>query len=50
MDKRENYIKRAVALPGDTLQVIHSDVFVNGQPQTASRTNSMFISSGRTVR
>ena len=34
VDKRENYIKRAVALPGDTLQVIHSDVFVNGQPQS----------------
>ncbi len=33
VDKRENYIKRAVALPGDTLQVIHSDVFVNGLPQ-----------------
>lgn len=33
VDKRENYIKRAVGLPGDTLQVIHSDLFVNGKKQ-----------------
>ena len=33
VDKRENYIKRAVGLPGDTIQVIHSDLFVNGKKQ-----------------
>ena len=33
VDKRENYIKRAVAMPGDTLEIIHSDVFINGQKQ-----------------
>lgn len=30
VDKRENYIKRCVALAGDTIQVIDGDVFVNG--------------------
>jgi signal peptidase I len=33
VDKRDNYIKRCVAIPGDTLQVIHGKVYVNGKPQ-----------------
>ncbi|MDE6507388.1 MAG: signal peptidase I [Alistipes sp.] len=33
VDKRENYIKRCVAIPGDTLEVRNGDVWVNGQPQ-----------------
>lgn len=33
VDKRENYIKRCVALPGDTLRIEHSQLYVNGQPQ-----------------
>ncbi len=32
-DKRENYIKRCVAIHGDSLQVIHGQVFVNGKAQ-----------------
>ena len=32
VDKRENYIKRCMAVSGDTLQVINSVVYVNGQP------------------
>lgn len=32
VDKRENYIKRAVAVHGDTLQVIASELIVNGKP------------------
>ncbi|MCK4569637.1 MAG: signal peptidase I [Bacteroidales bacterium] len=32
VDKRENYIKRCVGLPGDTLQVIDQEVFINGKP------------------
>ena len=32
VDKRENYIKRCVALPGDTLQIIDQQVYINGQP------------------
>ena len=32
VDKRENYIKRCVALPGDVIQIKKGDLFVNGQP------------------
>jgi signal peptidase I len=33
VDRRDNYIKRCVALPGETLQVVDNNVIVNGQPQ-----------------
>ena len=33
VDKRENYIKRCVALPNDTLTIIDTEVFINGKPQ-----------------
>lgn len=33
VDKRENYIKRCVALPGDTLQIINQEVFINNNKQ-----------------
>ena len=32
IDKRENYIKRCVGIPGDSLQVIHSELYINGKP------------------
>ncbi|MHC1705091.1 MAG: signal peptidase I [Tenuifilaceae bacterium] len=33
VDKRENYIKRCVGIPGDTLKVEHTQLFVNGKKQ-----------------
>jgi signal peptidase I len=33
VDKRDNYIKRCVAIPGDTLQIINKRVFINGKPE-----------------
>ena len=33
VDKRENYIKRCVAIPGDSLKIFHSDVYINGKIQ-----------------
>jgi signal peptidase I len=33
VDKRDNYIKRCVAIPGDTLQIINKRVVINGEPQ-----------------
>lgn len=30
IDKRNNYVKRCVAVAGDTLQIINQDVFING--------------------
>jgi signal peptidase I len=34
VDKRENYIKRCVGLPGDTIQVKSQQVFINGRALT----------------
>lgn len=33
VDKRENYIKRCVAIPGDTLKIVHGQVYVNSKMQ-----------------
>ena len=33
VDKRENYIKRCVGIPGDTILIVDTEVFVNGEPQ-----------------
>ncbi len=33
VDKRENYVKRCVGLPGDSLKVVNNQIFVNGVPQ-----------------
>jgi len=33
VDRRENYVKRAVALPGDWLRIVNGDVFINGKKQ-----------------
>ncbi len=31
VDRRENYVKRCVALPGDTFQIIDNQIFLNGK-------------------
>lgn len=33
VDKRENYIKRCVGIPGDLLEIKQSQLYVNGKPQ-----------------
>ncbi|MGE5316905.1 MAG: S26 family signal peptidase, partial [Chloroflexota bacterium] len=33
VDKRENYIKRCIAIPGDTLEIKDQIVFINGKAQ-----------------
>ncbi len=33
VDRRDNYIKRCVAIPGDSLEVRNGDVYINGEPQ-----------------
>ncbi len=33
VDKRENYVKRCVAIPGDSLRIVRGQVYVNGRPQ-----------------
>ncbi|MBK0383394.1 signal peptidase I [Pedobacter sp. SD-b] len=32
VDKRENYIKRCMGVPGDTLKIVDAQVFINGKP------------------
>lgn len=32
VDKEENYIKRCIGTPGDTLQIKHAQVYINGKP------------------
>jgi signal peptidase I len=31
VDKRENYVKRCIGMPGDTLAVVDNQVYINGQ-------------------
>ncbi|MDR1983431.1 MAG: signal peptidase I [Prevotellaceae bacterium] len=33
VDKKDNYVKRCIAIPGDTLKIIDGDVYVNGEKQ-----------------
>ncbi len=33
VDKRENYIKRCIGLPGDSIRIEETAVYVNGKPQ-----------------
>ncbi|NJK87726.1 MAG: hypothetical protein HC906_18865 [Bacteroidales bacterium] len=33
VDKRDNYIKRCVGIPGDTLEIRDAKVYVNGEPE-----------------
>ena len=33
VDRRENYVKRCVGLPGDTLSIVNGIIYIDGQPQ-----------------
>ena len=33
VDKRENYVKRCVGIPGDTIRIIDTELYVNGEKQ-----------------
>lgn len=37
-DKRENYVKRCVGIPGDTLKIVDEKLTINGQPAYQSPT------------
>ena len=35
VDRRENYVKRCVGLPGDLFEMSNNQIFINGEPQPA---------------
>ena len=41
VDRRENYVKRCIGMPGDSLQIINNMVFINGIEQTTPK-NAQF--------
>jgi signal peptidase I len=41
VDKKENYIKRCVAIAGDSLEVRNKQVFINGKPQGYSHPENL---------
>jgi signal peptidase I len=38
VDRRDNYVKRCVGIPGDTIRIIDAVLYVNGEPVTGSKT------------
>lgn len=42
VDKTDNYIKRCVGIPGDSLKLIHGILYVNNQPAFVSPTSATF--------
>lgn len=46
VDKRENYIKRCVAIPGDVVEIKSSVLYINGKPaQIAENQNLQYIAT-----
>lgn len=37
VDRRENYVKRAVGLPGERLKIVDGEIFINGEKQAMPR-------------
>ena len=52
VDRRENYVKRCVGLPGDTLQIINKHIHINGvaqQEPTGLQFNYLVATDGRAI-
>lgn len=45
VDKRENYIKRCVGVPGDSLEIINSILYVNGKPAFVAENQNLSYTS-----
>lgn len=41
VDRRDNYVKRCIGLPGDTLQLRNGEVFINSEPVPENSTQQM---------
>jgi signal peptidase I len=42
VDKRENYVKRCVAVAGDSLKVVDGTLFINGKPSEFTNTTTFY--------
>ena len=51
VDRRDNFIKRCVGLPGDSLQLINSILYINGKPEEAKpgQLKEYLVTSTRTM-
>lgn len=52
VDRRENYVKRCVGLPGDSLQIVNQRIYINGQPQeepSGLQFNYLVCTDGRAI-
>lgn len=52
VDRRDNYVKRCIALPGDTVLIRNSKVFVNGEPfpeNETQQTTYIITTNGSTI-
>lgn len=52
VDRRENYVKRCVGLPGDSLQIIDGQIYINGKVQknpTNLQKNYLVMTDGRKI-
>ncbi|MED9995657.1 MAG: S26 family signal peptidase, partial [Paludibacteraceae bacterium] len=52
VDRRENYVKRCVALPGDSLQIINGQIYINGKEQYTPKGvqfNYLVCTDGRAI-
>jgi signal peptidase I len=43
VDKRENYVKRCVAVAGDVLKVVDGALFINGKPSEFNNTTTFYL-------
>ena len=46
-DNRTDYIKRLIGLPGDRIQVIHSEVYINGEKLRREKVDEIIDVNGR---
>jgi signal peptidase I len=52
VDRREDYVKRCVGLPGDSLQIIDGQIYINGKVQknpTNLQKNYLVMTDGRKI-
>lgn len=51
VDRRENYVKRAVGLPGETLKIVNGEIFIDDkkQPQPVDAQFNYYFQTDRTL-